>query len=292
MSQPPADHDKRMGHGGTVLFVAQLEGGRSVPPRPSSATATGAFLVDSSNRTVSYDLTFHGLESGPPNRIALHNFGVGGNGPLIHAICGADSVPCPRSRSANVMGTWDGKGPVNLDNNLLSEFASGRVYVEVVAADGRPEIRGQLEPNGAMVPVRNFVAHLIPAPGSKTKGTGTAVLSETHFPDGRVSVFYHATVAGTAGTPKEVALVRVPPSSTGAVPLSLPKPRALPKQRLMPSREPKTGGTLTGQYETNRKDKTAIFSTQLLAAGAQPAIVIRTDKFPDGELYGALKPVN
>src|SRR4051794_34000266 len=71
-----------MGHAATTLFLAQAVAAKVVPPRISTATATGAFLVDPARRTVSYELTFHGLENGPPRSIALYNFGAGGNGAM------------------------------------------------------------------------------------------------------------------------------------------------------------------------------------------------------------------
>ena len=44
-----------------------------------------------------------------------------------------------------------------------------------------------------------LVAHLAPRAGSDSQGSGTAVLSETYLPAGKVSVFYTLTVAGTTG---------------------------------------------------------------------------------------------
>lgn len=291
LSQPRTEENMGHGHGGTTLFLAQAEAAKVVPPRPSSATATGAFLVDPAKRTVSYDLTFHGLEYGPAKSIALYNSGAGGNGAVIHTICGSADRSCPNLASANLTGTWDGQGPPELDGELLGELASARVYVEIVGGDGKGEIRGQLEPNGAMVSVRNFVAHLAPTPGADTQAAGTAVLSEVHFVDGRVSVFYQVTVAGTSGTPRGAALVGVP-AATGPSPLKFLSRNALPKLRLVPSRASATGGTMTGQYEVNRKQRDALFATKLLSAGSRDIVIaVSTSRFPDGELYGVFKPV-
>src|SRR5262245_17143635 len=86
-SQPRTEENTGHGHGGTTLFLAQAEAAKVVPPRTSLATATGAFLVDPAKRTLSYDLTFHGLEYGPAKSIALYNSGPGRNGAMIHTIC-------------------------------------------------------------------------------------------------------------------------------------------------------------------------------------------------------------
>jgi hypothetical protein len=290
-AQPQPQENMGHGHARTILFLAQMDSAKVVPARTSSATATGAFLVDPAKRIVSYELTFHGLEYGPPKSIALHNFGAGGNGAVIYTICGSADRPCPNLVSANLTGTWDGQGRPELDSNLLGELASARVYVEIVGGDGKAEIRGQLEPNGAMVPVSNFVAHLAPTPGADAQAAGTAVLSEVHFADGRVSVFYQVTVAGTSGTPRGAALVGVP-AAGGPTPLKFLSRNTLPKPRLAPSRSPATGGTMTGQYEVNRKQSDALLATKLLAAGSREiAIAVSTNRFPDGELYGVFKPV-
>ncbi len=282
------------GHGGTTLFLAQAAAANVVPPGTSSATATGVFLIDHASRTVNFDLTFQGLEHGPPKKIALYNFGVGGNGALVHTICGDAARPCPDLASANITGAWDGQGRSRLDGKLLGEFASARVYLEIVGGDGKPEIRGQLEPNDAMVPVKNYLAHLEPAPGVESHGVGTAVLSEVHFPDGRVAVFYHLTVARTSGTPRSAALVGVP-AATGQAE-SLPRnlnQNVLPRLKLLSSDANATGGTMTGEYEVDRRESNALFATNLLATGSREVgIAVSTSRFPDGELYGAFKPVN
>jgi hypothetical protein len=44
-SQPHPRGDVGHRHGGTTLFLAQVEAGRVVPARTSSATATGAFIA-------------------------------------------------------------------------------------------------------------------------------------------------------------------------------------------------------------------------------------------------------
>jgi len=280
-----------MDHGRTTLFLAQLTGAKVVPARTSSATATGAFLIDPAERTVRYELTFHGLENGPVKSIALHNFGAGGNGALVLTLCGSDGRPCPNAASANLTGTWDEHARGKLDGKLLGELASARVYVEIVGGDGKPEIRGQLEPNGAMLPVRNFVAHLEPAPGSDTRGTGTAVLSEVHFADGRVSVFYQVTVAGTSGAPTNAALVGVPEAAAPSPPKFL-RQNALPDLKLLPSRAPGTGGTMTGQYEVKATQSDALYATKLLAGSREIGILVTTNRFPEGELFGLFKPVS
>src|SRR5262249_8339350 len=209
------------------------------------------------------------------------------NGEVVKVLCGADARPCPDGPSATISGRLEQRDGRPLDNKLLGEFASERTYVEIAGKDGKPEIRGQLSPNSAMVRVTNYTVNLMPAEGTDSKGTGTAVVSETHLPGGKVSVFYAATVAGTSGAPTNAALVNGP----------TPKARtfttrsALPKMQLRSSSD-KKGGSLTGVYEVNRAAPTALFVTRLMAENkGESGMVVTTSRFPNGELYGALVPV-
>ncbi len=281
-------------HGGPRLFLVEAAANKVQPPGTSSATATGAFILDPEKRSVTYELTYHGLENGNPRSIALHNFGAGGNGERTHTLCGDGGPACPSLASATLSGSLEGsvKGAPAVDPKLLGEFATGRMYLEIVGGNGRPEIRGQLEPNNAMVPVTNFVATL--APAAKGTGTGTAVLSEVHFADGRVGVFYRVTVAGTSGAPQAVALTGVPTTA----PPAARQPRfsvknALPQARTLVSRSAATGGTLTGDYQVRRDSVEAPLATRLLSAGdREVAVSVRTSRFPEGELYGIFRQVH
>ena len=283
----PRDDNHKAHHGGTVLFVAQADAAKAVPASGSAATATGAFQINRQRGTFAYEVTYQGLERGRPKSIGLYNFGAGANGGLIHLICGEGGPACPDTPFGNLTGAWEPGGLIKLDNNLLSEFASARVYLQVVGADGRPEIRGQLEPNGAMVPVRNFVAHLAPAKDGAS-GVGTAVLSEIYLP-GRVAVFYEVTVAGTSGAPRSAALVGAPANAAPG-PQAFVRSNALP--RLAMRARAANGATMTGQYEVTGERPDALVATSMMAAGAgEVGISVSTSRFADGELYGAFKPV-
>jgi CHRD domain len=271
-----------------TLLVAQLDAKQVAGGSSSSATGTGAFLLDPVQHTLEYNLTYQGLEAGGPKSIALYNFDKGKNGDVVKVLCGADAQPCPNGTSATISGRFERGDKRALDNDLIGEFDSGRVYVEIVGGDGKPEIRGQLGFNGAMVMVANYVANLGPAAGTNSKGTGTAILSETHLPGGKISVFYTATVAGTSGEPTNAALVNGPTPKT----LAFTPRAALPKLQPRLSRDTKTGGSFTGSYEVNSTAPNALFATRLLKTGkGETGIVVTTSRFPGGELYGALVPV-
>lgn len=272
-----------------TLLVAQLDAQQVVSGSSSRATGTGAFVLDPVHHTLAYRLTYQGLESGGAKSVALFNFGKGKNGDLVKTLCGAAAQPCPTGASATISGSLERGDGRALDNHLIGEFDSGRVYVEVIGGAGGGEIRGQLGPNGAMVMFSNYVADLAPVEGSNSKGSGTAILSETYLPGGKVSVFYAATVAGTSGTPANAGLVAAAPASN-ARPFT--RRMALPNLDLVLSRDEATGGSLRALYEVNGATPDAIFAKRLLSAGnGEVGIVVATSGFPDGELYGALVPV-
>jgi hypothetical protein len=290
----PAHHD------GPNLFLAQLSGTEVVPASGSAATGTGAFQVDFETGSAVYDLTWHGLEHGAAQRIALYNFDRGGKGAVVFVLCGATgAAACPPGVSGNITGRWDFAR--TLEGRRRSELTGARVYAEITGGDGKPEIRGQLEPNSAMLPVRNFVAHLTPVADPGARGVGTAIMSEVHHADGRVSVFYHATVAGTSGAPVNAALVSNPPQPEGAAsaaPRVLPRferRNALPQLRVLTTRIAATaGGTLTGIYETRRDNPDAALSATEAAdeGGGGVGIAVTTTRFPNGELFGVFVPVS
>lgn len=272
-----------------TLLVAQLDSKQVVGGSSSRATGTGAFLLDPVQHALSYRLTYEGLQAGAPKRIALSNFGKGKNGEVVKVLCGADAEPCPNSNSATIAGHLGGNDGGLVNNHLIGEFDSQRIYVEVIGGNGEREIRGQLAPNGAMVLVANYVADLTAIKGSDSKATGTGIMSEVYLPGGKVSVFYAATVAGTSGPPVNAGLVVGGRPDTRHF-----TPRmALPKPQLLSNREDTTGGSLQGRFDVNSADPDALFAKRLLSTGkGEVGMVITTSRFPDGEVFGTLVPVH
>jgi hypothetical protein len=274
-----------------TLLVAQLSGDEVVPPSASKATGTGAFQLDPVARTIDYRLTYQGLEGGGPQSIALYNFGRGKNGAVVYLLCSAGRQPCPDETSATITGRIERNGtPLTgvgeyegppLDHMLAGEFASERVYIEIVGADGKGEIRGQLAPNDAQSMVESFVADLAPT-NSASKATGTAVVSKIHLPGGKVLMSYVATVAGTADAPQSAG-VGAKRSLRDKVSLRLPK--------LKLSRD-KRGGSITGNYRVDMAASDAVPALGVVTSGQdQPGFVVPTSKFPDGEVFGLLQPI-
>ena len=273
------------------LLLAQLDGKQVVGHSASTATGTGAFVLDPARHTVTYDLTYQGLESGGARSIALHNFGAGKTGDVIKVLCEAGTQPCPGPNSATISGTFDRVDKGALDNNLVGEFDSERIYVEIVGGDGKPEIRGQLAPNTAMAPFSNYVARLEPMAGTGGSGTGTAILSEVRLPGGTISVFYAATVAGTSGAPTDAALVGVSATPKPQTEAFL-KTMKLPGLKLRTGRRGVPGGSLSGLYRGVVAKPQAPPPMKLLSAGeGRLAIIVTTHRFPRGELSGVFEPV-
>jgi hypothetical protein len=298
MNQAPMVHDTMtmdamagMEMPAVTLLLAQLDGEQTVPPSGSKATATGAFQLDPVARTIEYRLTYQGLESGQAQSIALYNFGRGKTGAVVYLLCSAGRQPCPDGASATITGRIERNGaPLTgvgefegppLDNTLISEMASERVYVEIVGEDGKAEIRGQLGPNDAQSMVESFVANLAPT-DSGSKATGTAVVSKIHLPGGKVIVSYNATVAGTSDVPQSAA-VGSKRALRNKISLRVPKVKV--------SRN-KQGGSVMGSYKVDMAASDAVPSLGTVISGQdQPGFIIPTSKFPDGEVFGVLQPV-
>jgi len=272
----------------TTLLLAQLDAAQVADGSASRASGTGAFLLDPTARSLSFQLTYAGLENGPPRSIALHNFGRGRNGETVRVLCGAGAPACPASPSATIVADAATDNGKPLDNALIGEFDSERVYVEIVGGDGKPEIRGQLAPNGAMVMVTSYVAHLAPDAGVDSKGSGTAILSETHLPGGKVSVYFAATVASPAGVVKAAGLVADKQGKHGGFTAG----SALPQLKVSYARDPAAGASMSALYVTSSTRSDAPPATRLVKLGnGSVGLIVATSKAPAGELYGVLVPV-
>ncbi len=275
--------DSGMGMSTKVLLVAQLDAKQVSPPNSSKATGTGAFVLDSAAHRLEYNLTYEGMETGVPETIALYNFGPGKDGKVVVTLCGPQASHCPQQTSATVSG--DVANASALSNHFIGEFDAGRVYVEIETRARGAEIRGQLGLNSAMVKVVNYASHLAPIAGIHSQGTGTAILSETYLPGGKVAVFYALTVASTSSVPTRAVL-------TGG---SAPKARSLSATLRLPatgqySRD-RRGGSLSGSYNIAATESGAAALRLLSAEGPAIRLVVFTSRFPNGELYGDLRPI-
>jgi hypothetical protein len=280
-AQPRPHHSS-----GAKLFLARASGAQVVPRVASAASATAVLILDVRRRQIRYEITYSGLERAPASRIALYNFDTGGNGAQVALLCGRSARACPGGSGARLSGTlptrrW--RGP------LLGELASGRIYVQVDGSGGRPEIRGQLAANMAMVASRTYLARLAPSGEPGAAGAGTAVLSETYLPDDQVAVEYHVTVTGTTGTPEAASLVAVRGPSLAAFRLLRLEP--LPNRREGPPARTRDGATFAGGYKVASAAAAPQLVNFMLANTQRPVLAIKTSRFPNGELFGEFVPV-
>lgn len=270
---------------GAKLFLARASGAQVVPRQATAASATATLILDFRRRQIRYEITYSGLGRGPATRIALYNFDTGGNGEQVAVLCGRGARACPGGSGARMSGTlptrrWGGP--------LLAELASGRIYVQVDGG-GRPEIRGQLAANMAMVPSRTYLARLAPSGEPGAAGAGTAVLSETYLPDDRVAVEYHVTVTGTTGTPQAASLVAVRGPDLAAFRLLRLEP--LPNRREGPPARTRDGATFAGGYTVTGPAASPQLVNFMLTNTQRPVLAIKTSRFPNGELFGEFVPV-
>jgi hypothetical protein len=268
-----------LGH--KTLLLAQLDGEQVAGGSDSKATGTGVFQIDPVSRMFEYRLTYNGLERGSPQSIVLYNFGRGKSGEPVYVLCGSTNAPCPKGTSNTIAKKIKRNEGPKIDNNLLGEFLSERVYVEIVGGDGTPEIRGQLAPNSTMATFKNYVADLSPRGGGK--GGGTAVVSETYMPDGKITVDYAATVTGLTAAPTSVALG---PAKAGGG-----KKRFLPNVKLRFARDRNSGGSLRGQYTVDANAPDAALPSNPEPGQTAAGFVISTVQSPDGAVEGELVPV-
>jgi len=266
----------------TTLLLAQLDAAQVVGGSQSHATGTGVILLDPSAHSLSYSVTYQGLDGNSAGSIALYNFGPGKTGDVVRIICGRDSAPCPIGSSATVTGRLESDAGRPVNDSLITEFDNGRVYIEITAANGAAAIRGQLSPNTAMTRTVSYVAQLRPAKGSTSKGSGTAVLSQVFLSASKTAVFYTLTIGGTSGPPTGVALA---PTATG-------RRTALPLPGHAAPQTP-TGGTLTNQFQITpaQAERQKQLAARLASLATTPTDLVVTTGNANGELSGILTPV-
>jgi hypothetical protein len=286
-----ASHEEE--HGGMAMPMNTLLAAQLTPDQVvggaggNTGSGTGAFFIDPVHRTLEYRLTYEGLKNGVKS-IALYNFGAGGRGEVIALLCGEDHPCAPGTIAGRVVP--DAAHP--FDNNLIGEFDSERVYVEIVDAAGQAVLRGQLAPHSAMVPSATFVAELS-TPGSKgQRATGTAIFTETYMPGGKVAVTYLMTVAGLSGPATGAVLAASPSPGDERVNLPHGKDKADTQYESAKRISPAQCGSLDGVVEVDAEGPAAPLISRLRDAGHdQAGIAVMTANSPRGEVFGVLKPI-
>jgi hypothetical protein len=160
-AQEPATQDQHAGMEmpEQTLLLANLDASQVVKKSDSPASGTATFLINTVTRTLTYQLSYEGLDVRGARSITVRNFAAGQDGEVIAVICD-ERKPCPKTTSTSLSGRLapaTTKRP--FDPDLIGEFLSERVYVEVVDARGNAAIRGQLSPR---VVGAHWLAHSLP----------------------------------------------------------------------------------------------------------------------------------
>lgn len=134
---------------------ASLGGFAEVPAISTTGTGKLSLRIDPTNTTITYELTYSGLQGGNAAAAHLHLGQTGVAGGIIADLCGGSKPACPASASGTVSGTIVAAnilgpaaqgiaGPADW-TEVLRAIRGGVVYANV-HTPGYPngEIRGQL----------------------------------------------------------------------------------------------------------------------------------------------------
>jgi len=149
-------------------------------------------------------LTYASLRSPDIRSVALRNFSAGGNGKVVHVICGEGNAACAPGAARTLAGSWDERSQLPLTPGLVSELTAQRIYVEVLTGRG-PELRAQLEPQPFMAGYTQYIGRIS---GRSAQGpvTGTAAVWLVAIPPDKPLALVDATVAGENATLRSARL--------------------------------------------------------------------------------------
>jgi hypothetical protein len=170
---------------GQIQFTAKMDGSQETPSVITTATGTGAFVLNAAGTALSYTITVNGLAV---NAGHFHNGAAGVAAGVVKNLTFINNT---------ATGVWSATDPTQpLTDSLLSELLRGRLYVNVhTTANPGGEIRGQV----LQAAPAGFFARMdgtgeVPPNASTATGTVFVTLS----PGG--SVTFRATVTGMTPT--------------------------------------------------------------------------------------------
>ncbi len=125
---------------GSKGFTSKARGSQEVPAVLTTATATGAFSLNSTKTELTFDITATGL-SGGIESVHIHKATEGASGEPFPVL-----VLSPTDNT--VSGVWKSTDVTSLTPALVSELEAGRLYVNIhTTAKKGGEIRGQIVAN-------------------------------------------------------------------------------------------------------------------------------------------------
>ena len=123
------------------VFSDTLNGYQEAAPSSISSVATGTFeaRIDDETQTITYTLTYEGIEGGPVTQAHIHFGSRGTNGGVSAFLCAGDKPPCPPGAAVitGVITAANVRGPDNQGieqgnmPELIRAIRAGHTYVNV-----------------------------------------------------------------------------------------------------------------------------------------------------------------
>ena len=199
-----------------IQFTAKMDGSQETPPVTTTATGTGAFVLNAAGTALSYTITINGLTATAAH---FHNGSAGVAAGVVKNLTFVNNT------ATGVWSSTDATQP--LTDSLLSELLRGRLYVNAhTSANPGGEIRGQvLQAAPAGFYAKMDGSQEVPPTTSTATGSvfvvlapgGTATFRATFAGLSPTAAHFHNGVAGVAaGVVKSFTLVNNTVSGTWA----------------------------------------------------------------------------
>ncbi|MBF8293791.1 MAG: hypothetical protein HW389_336 [Bacteroidetes bacterium] len=239
---------------GQIQFTAKMDGSQEVPPVTTTATGTGAFVLNAAGTALSYTITVNGLTI---NAGHFHNGAAGVAAGVVKTLTFVNNT------ASGVWSSADATQP--LTDSLLTELLRGRLYVNVhTTANPGGEIRGQvLQAVPAGFSAKIDGSQEVPPTTTTATGSAVVLLSPGGSASFRVTVagltpsaahFHNGPAGVAAGVVKTITLVNNSASGTwtsgdATQPLTNALLRDLVRGRLYVNAHTSTnpGGEIRGQ---------------------------------------------
>ena len=138
-----------------TVFSDTLNGFQEAAPSSISSVAVGTFeaRIDDEAQTITYTLTYEGIEGGPVTQAHIHFGSRGTSGGVSAFLCAGDKPPCPPGAATitGVITAANVRGPDNQGieqgsmPELIRAIRAGHTYVNVHSTRfPAGEIRGQI----------------------------------------------------------------------------------------------------------------------------------------------------
>lgn len=270
-------------HSRGTVFAAQA--GNNDAAREIAGGATAVFALSGSLKEskLAYELTYNDVALKQPWRIAIRNSAAGGVGEAVHVVCGPTSErKCPEASSGKIFGSWSVADSQPFTADLRFELTAGRLYVSLESeGDEDSPLRGQIDTSPLMIMPQTRVLSFGKPESFEAAGTGVVYVTE--MPDGTTQIDYALTVTGMSSQVQGIELGNARDGKLESPGLDLL--RADSNARAKPGMG---GVTLSGVRSVSGRQAEALLQSMRTADGAADALLIRTEKSPQGEALSTL----